>query len=105
MLAIHTSSRFYDMTPMLFRLADDAGLHAVNLGNAAAPRHLSFASNWMFFSRSEERLRELARAAEERARARRVRMSRPPVVWPTPEVVARAPLWTDDYSNLFRLLK
>ena len=105
LLAIHTSSRFYDMTPMLFRLADDAGLYAVNLGNAAAPRHLSFASNWMFVSRSEERLRELARAAEERARARRVRMSRPPVVWPTPEVVARAPLWTDDYSNLFRLLK
>jgi len=44
-LAIHTSSRFYDMTPMLFRLADEAGVHAVDLSIAEAPRVLSSASN------------------------------------------------------------
>src|SRR5262249_44668472 len=63
-LAIHTSNRFFDLNPVLFRIADELGLHAVNLGNAAAPRHLSSPSNWVFLSRSEPRLRELARVAE-----------------------------------------
>jgi len=56
-------------------------------------------------SRREERIHQLASAAEQRFRTRRVRISRPPAVWPTPEVVARAPLWADDYRNMFRLLK
>jgi spermidine synthase len=104
-LAIHTSSRNFDMMPTLFRIADEMKLPAVNLGNSEAQVHLSNASTWVFFCRNEERLRTLARAAQQRYRARGVRMSRPPVIWPSPEMIARAPLWTDDYSNLFRVLK
>jgi spermidine synthase len=104
-LAIHTSSRNFDMMPTLFRVADEMKLPVVNLGNSEAPVHLSNASTWVFFCRNEERLRELARAAQQRYRARGVRMTRPPVIWPSPEMIARAPLWTDDYSDLFRVLK
>ena len=104
-LAIHTSSRYFEMMPVLSRLADEAGLHAVNLVNAEAPRHLSNASNWVFLSRSEARIRALARAAQQRYRARGVRLPRGPVTFPTPEMIARAPLWTDDYSDLLRVLR
>ena len=91
--------------PVLSRLADEAGLHAVNLLNTEAPRHLSNASTWVFFSRSEPRIRALARAAQQRYRARGLRTARGPVSFPTPEMIARAPLWTDDYSDLLRVLK
>ena len=105
LLAIHTSSRHFDLMPVLFRLGDEAGLHMVNLLNTEAPKHGSTASTWVFFSRSEVRIRDLTRAARQRYRARGVRTLRGPVNVPTPEVIARAPLWTDDYSDLFRVLK
>ena len=104
-LAIHTSSRHFDLMPVLSRLAHEAGLHTVNLFNAAAPRHLSTASSWVFFSRSEARIRALARAAQQRYRVRGQRLPRGPATFPTPEMIARAPLWTDDYSDLLRVLK
>ncbi|TMA32687.1 MAG: hypothetical protein E6J87_12250 [Deltaproteobacteria bacterium] len=47
----------------------------------------------------------LGDAAEQRARKREhVRASESPVIWPAPEVVEAAPLWTDDYSNPFQAL-
>jgi hypothetical protein len=104
-LAIHTSSRNFDMMPMLFRAADEAGVRAVCLINGEAPKQLSNASNWVFFSRSEDRIKRLARAAQQRYRARGQRQARPPVIWPAPEMIERAPLWTDDYSDLFSVLK
>jgi spermidine synthase len=104
-LAIHTSSRNFNLMPMLFRLAHDAGLPAVNLLNAEAPRHLTSPSTWVFLSRSEPRIHELARLAEQRFRARGLRGARPPVTWPSPSIIEDAPLWTDDYSNLFRVLR
>jgi spermidine synthase len=104
-LAIHTSSRHFDVMPVLSRLAHEAGLHVVDLINTAAPRHLSTPSNWVFFSRSEARIRALARAAQQRYRVRGQRSPRGPVIFPTPDMIARAPLWTDDYSDLFRVLK
>ena len=104
-LGIHISSRFFELTPMLFRLAEDAGLSAVQLQNEAAPRFFSYASRWVFMAKGDERLKELALAAEERQRSRNLLGNRPPpVIWPTPGIVEDAPLWTDDYSNLFMVL-
>ncbi len=105
LLAVHISSRYFELMPLLFRLALDADVHAVRLFNAQAPRHLSNPSTWVFLSRSEPRLRELARAAALRARSRGIRLDRPAVTWPTPEMIASAPLWTDDYSDLLRVLR
>jgi spermidine synthase len=104
-LAIHTSSRHFELMPVLSRLAQEAGVHDVNLFNPPAPRHLSSASTWVFMSRNEENLKKLARAAEQRTRARGLRGIRNAVTWPTPEMIAAAPYWTDDYSDLFRVMK
>jgi len=90
---------------MLSKLADDAGLHAVGLFNPPAPRLMSYSSTWVMISRSDARIHALARSAEQRARARGMRTLRRPVTWPTPGMIAGAPLWTDDYSNLFQVLK
>jgi hypothetical protein len=105
LLAIHTSSRYFDLTPTLSRLVHEAGAYDVQVANTQAPKHLTTASSWVFIAKSEDRVRAVARAAAKRARVRAVQMPMPPVRWPTPEMIASAPLWTDDYSNLFRVLK
>ncbi len=59
----------------------------------------------LFTARGDARLRALGDAAEQRARKQEhVRASESPVIWPAPEVVEAAPLWTDDYSNPFQAL-
>ncbi len=103
LLAIHVSSRTFNLIPLLFRLADDAGMPVLSLQNPGAPRQRSQGSQWVFFSEDESRLDALARAAQKRHRARGLRGNA--VNRPTPELLARAPLWTDDYSDLLRVLK
>jgi len=102
LLAIHTSSRHFDLLPVLGRLAETAGLHAVSIQSVSTPKHLSGASSWVFLSRDEQRLRSLTRAAERRRRALALRTNVPAVQRVTPEMLAGAPLWTDDYSDLYR---
>ena len=103
LLVFHISGRYFDLVPMLFRLADDAALHAVDLENPKIKEFVTWSASWVFMSRSEERIAALAQAALERAAARPRRL--PPVIWPSRERIARAPLWTDEYSNLFRVLR
>jgi spermidine synthase len=104
LLAIHTSSRYFDLFPVLARLASDAGLHVVALGNPAAPKHQTFGSNWVMMARDAARIRSLARAAQQRHRALGLRPNAQTVRFATPAVIAGSPLWTDDYSNLYRAI-
>jgi spermidine synthase len=105
LVAFHVSTAYFDLAPIVFRLAQDAGLHAVEILNHRDPIPVTLPAVWVFVSRSEARIRSLAEAANQRASSRRDRLRTPRVIFPTPEIVARAPLWTDDYSNLFRALK
>ena len=104
LIAIHTSSRYFDLFPVLARLASDAGLHVVKLLNPAAPKRQTFAASWVMIARDEARIRSLAHAARQRHRALGLRPNQRRVVFPTPAAIAQSPLWTDDYSDLVRAL-
>jgi SAM-dependent methyltransferase len=99
-LVFHVSARYLDLVPIIFQLADDAQLFAVSLENGRFPRLLTNPAIWVFVSRSEARIRAIAEAPEPGGTA-----LRRTVVWPTRERIASAPLWTDDYSNLLRVLR
>jgi spermidine synthase len=103
-LVFHVSSRYFDLVPMMFRLAADAGLHAMGIANKEFYIS-SLPATWVVMSSSEERIRALADLARERARARALDPDQVPLIWPTPEMIARAPLWTDDYSDLLGVLR
>jgi len=105
LLAFHVSNRHFDLVPVLGRLGDDAGLSVVAIETASMVGQLSAAATWVFLSEDEERIRSLAQLAM----ARRAELHLPPhgiqVRRPPPEVLARTPLWTDDYSDLLGAMR
>jgi spermidine synthase len=105
LLAMHTSNRHFDLLPVLARLAEQAHLSAASIESAPVPKDFSGGASWVFLSRDAARIDELARAGEKRHRALGLENSnRPAVRRATREELARAPLWTDDYSDLYRAL-
>jgi spermidine synthase len=105
LLVFHVSNRHFDLAPVLARLADDAGLEFVSIETAWFPKYWSAESLWVFLARDEERLKSLARHALARREALRVpreaiRLQRPSRAW-----LERAPLWSDDYSDLVGALR
>jgi spermidine synthase len=105
LLAIHISSRYFDLMPVVSRLAADARLHAVNLISVELEAQASGASSWVLLARDERRVRSLADAAEDDTRRLGVRGALPPIQFPSAAMIARATLWTDDYSDLLGALR
>jgi hypothetical protein len=72
--------------------------------NAAKPYALSAPATWVFLSRDKTRLRALERFV----RGRQVALGLDPdavILRPSSGELVAAPLWTDDYSDLFAALK
>jgi hypothetical protein len=86
LLAFHITNRSVDLGPVLARLAEAEGLHAVRI-HSADVGPLEPGSAWVLMCRAEAPLRrpEIAGVA---------------MALPT----GSAPLWTDDYSNVAPLL-
>ena len=105
LLAIHTSNRHFDLLPVLARIAEEVHLSTVSIESGAVPKVFSGGASWVFLARDAARIDELARTGEKRHRALgQESSSRPAVRRATSAELARAPLWTDDYSDLYRAL-
>jgi hypothetical protein len=93
MLAFHVSSRFFDLAPVLGRLAADRGLVGyVRNDREIAPDKVEQAmrpSVWVVLGREESDFGQIAQAA-----GRWVRLN----------ANMRDPLWTDEYSNVLGAL-
>lgn len=87
-IAFHVTNRYLELAPVVRRLAEPFGLHAILVSDEGAAEE-GAASDWVLLSRSRAPLEAplLAGAAEE--------IESPP---------GEAP-WTDDYNNLLRALK
>ncbi|HUQ74786.1 MAG TPA: fused MFS/spermidine synthase [Burkholderiales bacterium] len=94
-VAFHVSNRFLDLIPVVARLAEEAGAHAVLINDDEdetednPDKDLKSKSDWVLVSRDPKAL-----AAPEIAEAATPAEDRPE--WRT---------WTDDYSNLVQILK
>ncbi len=85
-LALHVSNRYLDLVPVVWRLAQDLGLAGVVIEGPKG--ELEWASTWVLLARSRKTLAASAITAAA-----------------SPKVPSPGPLWTDDYSNLFQVLK
>ena len=87
-VAFHVSNRFLNLPPVVLQLADDAGLDAVNVVDE--PDENEYASSeWVLVTRNEAFL------------------DRDEVLDKSREItpIGDLPIWTDEYNNLFRILK
>ena len=93
MIAFHVSSRFFDLAPVLARIAADRGLVGYLRNDKDVPpdkaEQAMRASVWVALAREEGDFGQIARSAGRWAR-----------------LVAHTgdPLWTDDYSNVLGVL-
>jgi hypothetical protein len=88
-LAFHISNRYLDMARVLGELARDAGLVCLRrTTDRDDPGEGLFASEWVVMGRPAGPVGELAHAG-----------------WQRLPGGAGAPLWTDDHTNIFTLLK
>ena len=92
-LAFHVSNRFFDLGPVLARIAEDQRLVAFRRNDQDVPRERAEEamrpSVWIVLARANEDVGQIAHAAP-----RWVRLSD-----------ADGPLWTDDYSNVLGALQ
>lgn len=90
-IAVHTSNRYLDLEPQIFKLAASLGLHATMIVDDP-PSNLwwIYRSTWILLSRSAETL-QVPEIVE--------------VSSPVPAPKANLRLWTDEYASLLALLK
>jgi hypothetical protein len=88
-LAVHISNRHLDLVPVVWKLADHFALHRLLIDDEG-DNERSIRSRWFLLSRDGSLLSN----PELTARARNM-----------DGYTTSLPLWTDDYSNLFQILR
>lgn len=94
-LALHISNRYLRLEPVVGRLAEDQGLLARAEWDdddldPDEHQHGKLSSHWVFAIRPNAKDRAKELLSDDR--------------WKEPEDAAKAPLWTDDFSNIYRVL-
>jgi hypothetical protein len=90
-IAIHISNRYLDLRPIVWKLADEFGLSAVHISSDAREGR-SYEADWVLLTRKNEFVHH----------ASIVRASSPRN---GDEDLKAIHTWTDDYSNLYQLLR
>jgi len=104
-LMVHISNVNLDLGPLVFRLAAELEMHAVKISNKPFPRRLQSAASWMVLSKDAAYIGSFPSVVQ-RARARiNAEPSALKVNRPQGYDLSDAPLWTDDYSDLFSVLR
>ena len=88
-IAFHLSNRYLDLPPVVEQIARDAGFHAVLVADRPSASDLTAASDWVLVTRSTTFLRQ------------------PDIAAHSTPIVPRSglPVWTDQFTNLFQILK
>jgi SAM-dependent methyltransferase len=96
-LVFHISNLYLEMSPILSALADDAHLKIMIADdNYVSPKDMEdgkFPSRWIVMARSEADVEDLAKNTSSPGR------------WVQVERQPGTRVWTDDYSNLFSIIK
>jgi hypothetical protein len=92
-LAIHASNRYLNYRPVVWRLAEFTGMHCISIYDGSPEDDFrSHPSLWMLLTLDDgfAGLPVVMRRQEERV---------------AQDLYDRVPLWTDDYSNIYHLLR
>jgi len=105
LLAVHASNRRLNLAPLVAKLGASTGFSVAAIGTEAVGRYLSAQSIWVMLSRDRARLEALLQFAMRHQQE----LSLPPATIQfkifSDDELATVPLWTDDYSDLFRVME
>jgi hypothetical protein len=104
-LVVHISNTNLDLSPLVFRLAARLGMRAARIANMPFPRRQQASADWMVLSRDAAYIESFPPIAEEIRTILKVKPKALTVTYPEELDLTGAPLWTDDYSDLFSVLK
>lgn len=105
LLAVHVTNRYLDLMSQVARQGMEAGLAAQQVQTAVTPLYQSLHARWVLLSRDPDRLRELAAFMSRHLEAMGVPAASLDVKRPTPSQLRELPAWTDDYSDVFGLMR
>ena len=105
LLAVHASSRHFELMPLVARVGLELGLHGLQIVNERAGRLQSKPSQWVWLSRDPERIQDLAKRVRRQHGSLGLEPKALRLLRTEPGDVIHAPVWTDDYSDLFGLLR
>ncbi len=104
-LVVNISNTNLDLSPLVFRLAAELGMRAARIVNMPFPRRHQASAEWMILSRNAGYIESLPPIAEEMRANLKVKPKAITVTYPEKLDLTDAPLWTDDFSDLFSVLK
>lgn len=88
-VAFHVTSRYLSLAPVIKQLADEVGYEAVMIADRSDDNPYSSHSDWVIVTRNRDFL------SDPEVVKKRVAI----------EPIAGMRIWTDDFSNLFQILK
>jgi spermidine synthase len=84
-LVVHVTNKYLDLPPVVQRVARQIGAESLLIHNSSEKKNRIESSSWMVITKDLKLANQLAMLAS--------------------PIRGAMPLWTDDYSNLFRILK
>lgn len=103
-LAAHVTNRHLDLIDLVARAGREVGLEPLVIRTKAAPRLQSQHTDWVVLARRPERIDAIERVMRRRSRFLELPPDHATLRRPRLEELADVPLWTDDYSDLLRVL-
>jgi spermidine synthase len=104
-LVVHVSNVNLELSPLVFRLAAELGMSAVRIANLPFPRRLQSSAEWMILSKNTAFIESFPPIVEQIRTLLNVKLKAIDVIYPEDLNLTDVPLWTDDYSDLFSVLK
>ena len=104
LLAVHVSTVHMNLFPLVGRLGQSIGLRTLFVATGRSDRYFSRGSRWALLSREVSTLESLRTFGLTQRSRLGLRHQDLRVVSPGRKILADAPLWTDDYSNVFGVL-
>lgn len=105
LMVVHVSNRHFQLMGQVSKLAEAVGAHSLQIKTRPAPDLLSGLTDWVVVARDSDQLTRLQIRIEKRHRA----LDLPPdaILMRRGEEAGleRLPLWTDDYSDLLRVVR
>lgn len=99
-IAVHVSNLHLDLPAIVYPLADSLRFHAVEIINPNLDERATTNAHWMLLSRNAALLQDVVARMQPLVASNGIE-----IVRRSPESYRDVRAWTDDYSNLFRILK